>query len=55
MGDPRSLKSLFKHNLMKDDQNLKKRDVKKGGSNKKGESAMALCPPRPLFSTHKYF
>ena len=29
-------------NLMKDDQNFKRRDVKKGGSNKMGESAMAL-------------
>ena len=27
---------------MKDDQNFKRRDVKKGGSNKMGESAMAL-------------
>ena len=34
---------------MKDDQNVKRRDVKKGGSNKKGESAMALGPPRPPF------
>ena len=30
-------------NLLKDDQNFTRRDVKKGGSNKKGESA------------HKYF
>ena len=30
-------------NLLKDDQNFTRRDVKKGGSNKKGES------------THKYF
>ena len=34
---------------MKDEQNFKRRDVKKGESNKKGPSAMALGPPRPPF------
>ena len=34
---------------MKDDENLKRRNVKKGGSNKKEESAMALGPPLPPF------
>ena len=36
-------------NLMKDDQNFKRRDVKKGGSNKTGESTMAQGPTRPPF------
>ena len=39
-------------NLMKDDQNFKRRDVKKEGSNKTGESTMALGPThRPFLNT----
>ena len=36
-------------NLLKDDQNFKRRNVKKGELNKKGESTMTLGPPRPPF------
>ena len=36
-------------NLLKDEQNFRRWDVKKGGSNKKGGSAMALGPPHAPF------
>ena len=36
-------------NLLKYEQNFKRRDVKKGGPNIKGRSAMELGPPCPPF------
>ena len=41
-------------NLLKDEQNFKSRDIKKGGSNIKRRSAVSLGPPCPTF-LNKYF